>query len=49
MPINQQTAEDAYNSVLENAGATLPKRDAVDTRIVNETRNGWRSGKKSTA
>ena len=32
MAINQQSAEEAYNSVLENAGATLPKRDAVDIR-----------------
>jgi len=41
MAINQQTAEEAYKSVLENAGATLPKRDAVDARIVDETHNGY--------
>jgi pectate lyase len=41
MPINQQTAEEAYLSVLENAGATLPKRDAVDARIIEEVRNGF--------
>ena len=41
MAINQQTAQEAYESVLENAGATLPKRDAIDTRIVEETRNGY--------
>ena len=41
MAINQQTAEEAYKSVLENAGATLPKRDAVDARIIEETRNGY--------
>jgi pectate lyase len=40
MPINQQSAEDAYQSVLEHAGASLPKRDAVDSRIIEETRNG---------
>ena len=40
MAINQQTAQEAYKSVLENAGATLPKRDAVDARIIEETRNG---------
>ncbi|MBL7186926.1 MAG: pectate lyase [Phycisphaerae bacterium] len=40
MAIKQQTAEEAYNSVLRNAGATLPKRDAVDARIIEETRNG---------
>jgi len=40
MPINQQTAEEAYARVLKNAGATFPKRDAVDARIVEEVRNG---------
>lgn len=40
MAINQQTAEDAFISVLESAGASLPKRDAVDLRIVDETKNG---------
>ena len=39
MPVNQQTAEEAYKSVLENAGAILPKRDAVDKRIADEV---WR-------
>jgi hypothetical protein len=29
-----------FDLVLQNAGATQPKRDAVDSRIVNETRNG---------
>ena len=41
MPVNQQTAEEAYASVLENVGAILPKRDAVDARIIDETRNGY--------
>lgn len=40
MPIEQQTAEQAYAAVLENAGATLPRRDSVDTRIIRETRSG---------
>lgn len=40
MPINQQTAEEAFNSVLRNAGATLPKRDTVDPGRVEETRTG---------
>ncbi|MEZ4883994.1 MAG: pectate lyase [Chitinophagales bacterium] len=40
MPIKQQTAEEAYQDVLNNVGATLPKRDAVDTRIIEETRTG---------
>ncbi|MCE2414124.1 pectate lyase, partial [Candidatus Poribacteria bacterium] len=33
IPISQQTAEEAYHSVLESVGASLPKRDAVDARI----------------
>ena len=41
IPINQQTAEEAYSSVLESVGASLPKRDAIDARIVDETRNGY--------
>lgn len=41
IPINQQTAEEAYSTVLESVGASLPKRDAIDTRIVDETRNGY--------
>lgn len=32
------TAKEAYAYVLENAGATLPKRDAVDTRIVKQVK-----------
>ena len=40
MPINQQTAEEAYTSVLTTAGAILPKRDPVDTRIINEVISG---------
>ena len=31
---------DAYEYVLNNAGATLPKRDAVDTRVVDQVRTG---------
>jgi len=30
----------AYERVLAEAGAMLPKRDAVDTRVVSEVRNG---------
>jgi hypothetical protein len=33
-------AEDAKQYVLANAGATLPKRDAVDTRITEQVRTG---------
>lgn len=40
MPINMQTAEEAYKAVLKNAGALLPKRDIVDTRILKEAKSG---------
>ncbi len=39
-PVRTQTAEAAFESVLEQAGAILPRRDPVDTRIVEETRTG---------
>jgi hypothetical protein len=38
--VETQTALDAYESVLAAAGATLPKRDAVDKRVVDEVRSG---------
>ncbi len=41
MAINQQSAQEAYESVLQQAGATLPKRDVIDARIVEEVRNGY--------
>lgn len=40
MPIREQSAEEAYRAVLVDVGATLPKRDALDRRIVEETRRG---------
>ena len=43
MPITPQTAEEAYRAVLDNVGATLPRRDAVDGRVVAETRGGYAS------
>ncbi|MFI8946569.1 Ig-like domain-containing protein [Streptomyces sp. NPDC053750] len=39
-PIEEQSAKDAYEAVLANAGATLPRRDAVDARVVNDARRG---------
>jgi hypothetical protein len=33
-------ARDAFNYVLANVGATLPKRDAVDKRVVEQVRTG---------
>ncbi|WP_346857806.1 pectate lyase [uncultured Draconibacterium sp.] len=48
MTINQQKAKEAYQSVLENAGAVLPKRDAIDSRIINDARNGTATFEGST-
>ncbi|HMO26204.1 MAG TPA: thrombospondin type 3 repeat-containing protein, partial [Tepidisphaeraceae bacterium] len=39
-PVWQQSAEDAYETVLRKAGATLPKRDAVDARVIEMVRTG---------
>jgi hypothetical protein len=39
-PITIMPAQQAYNFVLANAGAMLPKRDAVDTRITEQVRTG---------
>ena len=35
-----ESPQTAYEHVLKNAGATLPKRDSVDERIVREVRDG---------
>ncbi len=40
MAIKQQSPEDAYKAVLDHAGCSFPNRDAVDTRIIKEVRNG---------
>lgn len=34
------SAKDAFSYVLEHAGATLPERDPVDTRVVEQVRTG---------
>ncbi len=39
-PLTIQSAEDAYESVLANAGATRPRRDPVDRRVVAMVRTG---------
>lgn len=38
--IEIDSAEDAFYDVVENAGATLPRRDAVDARIAADVLNG---------
>jgi len=39
-PIATQTAQQAYEQVLRHAGAILPRRDSVDSRVVREVHNG---------
>ncbi|MBD8488578.1 polysaccharide lyase [Echinicola sp. CAU 1574] len=39
-PLRILSAKEAYDFVLENAGAILPRRDAVDQRIVQQVRTG---------
>ena len=40
MEINQQAAEEAYLSVLEHAGCSLPTRDKVDADIIDDVLHG---------
>lgn len=39
-PVTTQEATEAYQLVLENVGANLPKRDSQDARILREVANG---------
>jgi hypothetical protein len=39
-PLRITSAQDAYDEVLAGAGATLPRRDAVDERVVAMVRTG---------
>jgi hypothetical protein len=39
-PVKTHSAAEAFDLVLKNAGATLPKRDSVDARIVSNARHG---------
>jgi hypothetical protein len=43
-PITVQSAQQAYDSVLADAGATLPRRDPVDQRVINEVKTGVTGG-----
>ena len=40
MPFKQQSPRKAYEAVLAHAGCSLPKRDSVDVRIIEEVRSG---------
>jgi Immunoglobulin domain len=40
MPINQQTAEDAYTDVLAKVGCFKPNRDSVDAQIIQDVATG---------
>jgi hypothetical protein len=44
-PVTIHSAKQAYDFVLANAGATLPRRDAVDERVVKMVRTGEVSAK----
>lgn len=48
MPIT--SAKQAFEDVMNDAGCTLPRRDAVDVRIINSVRTGevWSEGKEMT-
>lgn len=39
-PVTTETASAAYTSVTTQAGASLPRRDTIDRRIIRETLNG---------
>ena len=39
-PLRVTSAQEAYDEVLANAGATLPRRDPVDERVVAMVRTG---------
>ncbi|MCC7336520.1 MAG: hypothetical protein IT422_15630 [Pirellulaceae bacterium] len=43
MTIHQQSALEAYQAVLADAGGSLPKRDEIDTRIIEGVRTGTAS------
>ncbi|MBN2182856.1 MAG: hypothetical protein JW715_13170 [Sedimentisphaerales bacterium] len=40
MAINQESPQDAYNSVLDKAGCSLPTRDRVDADIIDDVLHG---------
>ncbi len=38
--IPYQSAEEAFEDVLATVGASLPRRDSIDARVINDVRNG---------
>lgn len=48
-PVTTEQANTAFVQVLAEAGATLPRRDVVDARVVNEVRTGGGRIVKSVA
>jgi hypothetical protein len=44
-PLPNQTAQEAYKEVLKHVGAYLPIRDAIDDRVILETKTGTATGK----
>ncbi|HCT83939.1 MAG TPA: hypothetical protein DF296_01945 [Candidatus Margulisbacteria bacterium] len=47
--IYENTAEETYTAVLNKVGAFAPVRDAVDTRIINDVKNGTGALKNSVS
>ena len=49
-PMTMTSAKEAFDAVLAKAGATLPRRDAVDERVIATVRTGkvWSEGKEFT-
>ena len=49
-PMTITSAQQAFDDVLNGAGCTLPRRDAVDARVITEVRTGkvWSEGKEIT-
>jgi len=48
-PLTIMSANESYEYVLQHAGASLPKRDAVDLRIIDNVRTGKVADAKATA
>ncbi len=39
-PVTTQTAEETYDTLLDHIGASLPRRDETDARVINDVKNG---------